>query len=83
MSVLLIDVMLVPNLLQSVKSLGKLFLIISCDGYDKRVDYRHRCNERIGKAAVYMQSRRLAKAIKLMKDDENLLRWNEDMWRTK
>ena len=41
------------------------------------------CNERIGKAAIYVQSHRLAKAIKLMKEDENLLKWHEDMWRTK
>ena len=37
------------------------------------------CNERIGKAAVRVQSERLAKAIKLMKDDENLLRWHAEM----
>jgi len=39
------------------------------------------CNERIGKAAVYIQSHRLAKAIKVLKDDENLWRWHEEMWR--
>ena len=39
------------------------------------------CNERIGKASVRVQSERLARAIKVMKDDENLLRWNAEMQR--
>ena len=37
------------------------------------------CNERIGKAAVRVQSERLARAIKVMKNDENLLRWHAEM----
>ena len=38
------------------------------------------CNERIGKAAARMEAERLANAIKVMKDDENLLKWHEEMW---
>ena len=37
------------------------------------------CNERIGKAAVHVQSHRLAKALKVLKEEENLLRWQADM----
>ncbi|MBO5270284.1 MAG: creatininase family protein, partial [Clostridia bacterium] len=37
------------------------------------------CNERIGKAAVRLQSERLARAIKVLKDDTNLLRWHNEM----
>ena len=37
------------------------------------------CNERIGKAAVHVQSHRLAKALKVLKEDENLLRWHHEM----
>ena len=36
------------------------------------------CNERIGKAALRVQSERLAKAIKVFKDDQNLLKWQEE-----
>ena len=41
------------------------------------------CNERIGKAAARMEAERLANAIKVMKEDENLLKWHEEMWATK
>ena len=34
------------------------------------------CNERIGKAAVRLEAERLANAIKVMKEDEDLLRWH-------
>lgn len=34
------------------------------------------CNERIGKAAVRMEAERLARAIKVVKEDQNLLRWH-------
>jgi creatinine amidohydrolase len=37
------------------------------------------CNERIGKAAVHVQSHRLAKALKVLKEDENILRWHHEM----
>ena len=43
-------------------------------------DHPFGCNERIGKAALQMEARRLAKAIKVMKDDEDLLRWNQEKW---
>ena len=39
------------------------------------------CNERIGKAALRMEAERLANAIKVMKEDENLLKWHEERWR--
>lgn len=34
------------------------------------------CNERIGKAAVRPEAERLARAIKMVKEDENLLCWH-------
>ncbi|MBQ8358094.1 MAG: creatininase family protein [Clostridia bacterium] len=34
------------------------------------------CNERIGRAAVRMEAERLANAIKVVKEDKNLLRWH-------
>ena len=34
------------------------------------------CNERIGKAAVRMEAERVAHAIKVVKEDQNLLRWH-------
>ena len=34
------------------------------------------CNERIGKASVHVQANRLARAIKVLKEDRNLLRWH-------
>ena len=34
------------------------------------------CNERIGKAACRMEAERFAKAIKVVKEDENLMRWH-------
>ena len=36
------------------------------------------CNERIGKASVHVQANRLARAIKVLKKDENLLRWHAE-----
>jgi len=41
------------------------------------------CNERIGKAALRFEAERLANAIKVMKEDENLWKWHEEMWATK
>ena len=35
------------------------------------------CNERIGKAAVRFEAERFAHAIKVYKDDENLLKWHD------
>ncbi len=35
------------------------------------------CNERIGSAAVRLESERLAKAFKVYKEDENIIKWNE------
>ena len=36
------------------------------------------CNERIGRAALRMQAERLARALKVYKDDENVLKWHEE-----
>lgn len=41
------------------------------------------CNERIGKAALQIEAERLAYAIKVMKDDKHLLKWNREMWQVK
>ena len=41
------------------------------------------CNERIGKAALRFEAERLANAIKVLKEDENLWRWHTEMWETK
>ncbi len=38
------------------------------------------CNERIGRAAVRLEAERLAKAIRVIKEDEDLLRWNREKW---
>ena len=36
------------------------------------------CNERIGKAALRFEAERFAKAVKVLKEDENLWKWHED-----
>ena len=36
------------------------------------------CNERIGKAAIRMEAERFAGAIKIVKEDKNLLRWHAE-----
>ena len=36
------------------------------------------CNDRIGRAAVRLEAERFAKAIKVVKEDENLLRWHAE-----
>ena len=36
------------------------------------------CNERIGRAALRIQAERLARALKVYKDDENVLKWHEE-----
>lgn len=36
------------------------------------------CNERIGEVAVKLESERLAKAIKFLKDDQDLIKWNQE-----
>ena len=38
-------------------------------------------NERISRAAVRLEAERLAKAVKLFKEDENVLRWHEERQR--
>lgn len=38
------------------------------------------CNEWIGRAAVRLEAERLANAIKVIKEDEDLLRWNREKW---
>lgn len=37
------------------------------------------CNERIGKAALRFEAERFAKAVKVYKEDENVLKWHEEM----
>ena len=36
------------------------------------------CNQRIGKAALRFEAERFAKAVKVLKDDENLWKWHEE-----
>lgn len=36
------------------------------------------CNERIGKAAIRFEAERFANALKVLKEDEDLLRWHEE-----
>ena len=38
------------------------------------------CNERIGRAAVRLEAERLANAIRVIKEDQDLLRWNREKW---
>lgn len=38
------------------------------------------CNERIGKVALQIEAERVAQAIKVVKEDEDLLRWHKEMW---
>lgn len=38
------------------------------------------CNERIGKAALRLEARRFAEAIRVMKEDENLMKWHKAAW---
>lgn len=40
------------------------------------------CNERIGKAALQIEAERLAAAIKVIKEDKNLIKWHNEMWHT-
>ena len=40
------------------------------------------CNERIGKAAIRMEAERLAKAIRFLKEDEDLIKWHNANWGT-
>ena len=40
------------------------------------------CNERIGKVAIRMEAERLAKAIKIIKEDKNLIKWHNEMWKS-
>ena len=40
------------------------------------------CNERIGKAAIRLEAERLAKAIKFLKEDEDLIKWHNANWNT-
>ncbi len=38
------------------------------------------CNERIGKAALRLEAQRFAHAIRVMKEDENLMKWHKEAW---
>lgn len=39
------------------------------------------CNERIGTAAIRIQSERLARALKVLKEETKLLTWLDEMQR--
>ena len=39
------------------------------------------CNERIGKAALRFEAERFARAVKVLKEDENLWKWHEERQR--
>ena len=62
----------------------KAGILMSNAGWD--IDYANAfsgddpigCNERIGKAALRMEAERVSKAFKVLKEDENLLRWLEE-----
>ena len=41
------------------------------------------CNERIGKAALRIEAERIAKAIRLIKEDQDLLKWHHELWTKK
>lgn len=38
------------------------------------------CNERIGKVALQLEAERLANAVKIIKEDKNLIKWHNEMW---
>ena len=40
------------------------------------------CNERIGKALIRMEAERLAGVYKLLKEDEDLVKWHNEKWGT-
>lgn len=40
------------------------------------------CNERIGQVAIKLESERLARAIKYIKEDENFIKWHNEAWGT-
>lgn len=40
------------------------------------------CNERIGKVALQIEAERLAHAICVIKEDQNLIKWHNEMWGT-
>ena len=50
------------------------------DAYSGHTPYG--CNERIGKAALRMEAERAAKAIKVIKEDEDLIKWHNKAWKT-
>ena len=37
------------------------------------------CNERIGKVALRTEAERLANAFRIFKEDENVLKWHNDI----
>lgn len=41
------------------------------------------CNERIGKVALQLEAERLANAIKIIKEDKNLIKWHNELWGVK
>ena len=40
------------------------------------------CNERIGKALIRMEAERVAEVYKLLKEDEDLVKWHNEKWGT-
>ena len=40
------------------------------------------CNERIGQVALQIEAERLANAVKIIKEDKNLIKWHNEMWHT-
>lgn len=41
------------------------------------------CNERIGKVAAKLEAERLAHAIKIIKEDKQLIKWHNERWHSK
>lgn len=40
------------------------------------------CNERIGKAAIRLETERIVKAVRFLKEDEDLIKWHNANWNT-
>lgn len=38
------------------------------------------CSENIGKAALRIEAERVAEVFKMIKEDEDLLKWNAQIW---
>ncbi len=40
------------------------------------------CNERIGQAALRLEAERLAEAVRVIKNDKNLIQWHNERWKS-